>query len=92
MSVIEKKILPEYFEKILNGSRTFELRLADWSCVEGDTLILKEYDKNNHVYTGREITKKVGYVLTTKDLKLFDPLEVEKHGYQVISLLPERKL
>lgn len=92
MSIIEKKVLPEYFEKILNGTKTFELRLADWACEEGDTLILKEYDNSKQSYTGRELTKKVGFVLTTKDLRLFDPLEVDKYGYQVISLLPESKL
>jgi hypothetical protein len=27
---IEKKCWPEFFEKILSGEKTFELRLADW--------------------------------------------------------------
>jgi hypothetical protein len=29
---IEKKILSEYFQKILDNKKTFELRLADWEC------------------------------------------------------------
>ena len=92
MSLIEKKIWPEYFEKVLNGSKTFELRLADWDCGEGDTLLLKEYDQEKKVYTGREITKKVGYVLKTKDISLFNANEIELYGYQVISLLDEAKV
>ncbi|MBU4315561.1 DUF3850 domain-containing protein [Patescibacteria group bacterium] len=29
----EKKIWPEYFEKILKGSKNYELRLADRECM-----------------------------------------------------------
>lgn len=38
----EKKIWPEYFDKISNGEKKFELRLADWECKPGDTLVLRE--------------------------------------------------
>lgn len=89
MSVIEKKILREYFEKVLDGSKTFEVRLADWACKEGDTLVLKEYDTEKENYTGREITKKVGYISKLKEISLFDLADVETYGYQIISLLPE---
>jgi ASC-1-like (ASCH) protein len=41
---IEKKIWPEYFEKIKSGEKTFELRLADWQCTAGDVLVLKEWN------------------------------------------------
>lgn len=40
MRVIEKKILPEYFDRIAAGEKTYELRLADWKCEQGDTLVL----------------------------------------------------
>ena len=83
---IEKKILPEYFDQIQDGSKTFELRLADWECKPGDFLILREWNAQTKQYTGREITKEVGYVLKTKDVKLFPPEDVEKFGYQVIAL------
>jgi ribosomal protein S17 len=83
---IEKKVWPEYFEKIASGEKTFELRLADWECNEGDTLRLREWNPDSKEYTGREITKTVGYVLKTKDVTFFPADEVEKHGYQIISL------
>lgn len=89
MSDIHKKVLSEYFEEVLSGQKTFELRLADWQCNEGDTLILDEIDATTKQPTGRSVKKRVGYVLKTKDLALFPTKDVERYGYQVISLLDE---
>jgi len=82
---IEKKIQKEHFEKILSGEKNFELRLADWECNPSDILVLKEVDGNRN-YTGREIEKEVPYVLKTKDINYFTPEEIEKYGFQIISL------
>lgn len=90
MQKISKKILPEYFQLILDGKKTFELRLNDFDIEEGDVLILKEWDKNSGVYTGREIEKTVGHVKKFKidDLTIFYPIEeIESKGLQIISLL-----
>lgn len=84
-SVVEKKILPEYFEKIRIGEKIFELRLADFKCKNGDTLVLKEWDHIDKKYTGREIEKKISYVLKTKDINLWPEEEVKKYGYQIIA-------
>jgi len=81
---IEKKVWPEYFQKIIDGKKKFEIRLADWSCQEGDTLVLKEWDPDKKEYTGREIEKAVGMVMKTKDMTFFTPEDVEKYGYQII--------
>ncbi|MBI4779442.1 DUF3850 domain-containing protein [Candidatus Falkowbacteria bacterium] len=81
---IEKKVWPEYFEKILSGEKKFELRLADWECASGDILILKEWNPETKQYTGRQIEKEVGYVLKTKDFNIFSKEDVEKYGWQVI--------
>jgi len=83
---IEKKVWPEYFQKIFDGEKNFELRLADWECNEGDILILKEWDPETKEYTGRVIEKEVGYVLKTKNFDIFSKEDVEKYGYQIISL------
>lgn len=82
--LIEKKIWPEYFEKILKGDKKFELRLADFECKEDDTLLLKEWDPNTKNYTGRSIEKKVTYVIKTKDINFWPKEEVKKYGYQII--------
>lgn len=83
--IVEKKVLPEYFERILIGDKTFELRLADFDIESGDTLVLKEYDNISKTYTGRSIEKKVTYVIKTKDIHFWNEEEVEKFGYQIIS-------
>jgi len=82
---IEKKIRPEFFDKISSGEKKFELRLADWECAPGDTLVLREWDPDKKDYTGRVLEKEVSYVLKTKDVKFFTPEEVEKYGWQIIS-------
>ena len=48
--VISKKVHPEYFDVIKSGKKTYELRLADWDCKDGDTLILQEWNPKNKKY------------------------------------------
>ena len=55
------KILPEYFEAILIGDKTFEIRKNDRIYQVGDKLILKEWKDNN--YTGRILKKEITYIL-----------------------------
>lgn len=88
MNKIVKKIWPEYFQKILDGEKTFELRLNDFEIDQGDILILKEWDPETKEYTGREVAKRVGYVGKWKiqDLKFWDEEEILEKGLQVISL------
>ena len=81
----EKKVLTEYFEKILEGKKTYEFRLADWDCKEGDILVLKEWDSILKKFTGREIEKEVTYVGKTKGMDFWPEEEVKKYGYQIIS-------
>ncbi|OQB06418.1 MAG: hypothetical protein BWY19_00229 [bacterium ADurb.Bin212] len=83
--VIEKKVWPEYFQKILDGRKKYELRLADWQCNEGDILVLREWDPKSKEYTGRLIEKKVTMVMRTKEIEFWSSEEVDKYGYQIIS-------
>ena len=81
---IEKKLWPEYFEMILNGTKKYELRLANWKCEVGDIIVLMEWNPEIKEYTGRKIEKEVTCVSKTKDVSLWKPEEVEKHGFQII--------
>ena len=68
-----------------DGEKTFELRLADFECRPGDTLVLREWNPEAKEYTGRVLEKKVTYVLRTKDTKFWPEEDVEKHGFQIIA-------
>ena len=81
---IEKKCWPEYFAKILSGEKNFELRLADWKCQPGDTLILREWNPETKAYTGRQVEREVSSVIKTKNITFFSKADAEKYGYQVI--------
>ena len=41
--VIQKKLLPLYFEQVRSGAKPFEIRLNDEHYHVGDTLLLKEF-------------------------------------------------
>ena len=86
MSTIEKKAWPDYFEKVKSGVKNFDLRIADFDIKAGDTLVLKEWDPKTKDYTGREITKEVTFVLKTKGAEFWKPEDIEKYGFQAISL------
>lgn len=60
----ELKIYPQYFEKVLDGTKTFEVRKNDRDFQVGDTVVLKEF--YNIKYSGREITVKITYILDDK--------------------------
>ncbi len=82
---IEKKLWVKPFQKVLDGKKTYELRLADWECNEGDILVLKEWNPDTKKYTGRVIEKEITYIGKTKGLKYWSKEEIEKFGFQIIS-------
>ncbi len=82
---IEKKVWPKYFQKILDGVKNFELRLADFECNPRDVLVLREWNPETKTYTGREVEKTVTYVGKTKGQAFWPKDEVEKYGFQIIS-------
>lgn len=66
----ELKILPEYFNAVVDGRKTFELRKNDRGFKVNDKLLLKEININSGKFTKREILVKVTYLLEN----------CEKHG------------
>lgn len=77
----ELKIWPEYFAAILDGSKTFEVRVYDRKFMEGDTLVLREYDIDTDTYTGRQVERRVGWMTGWVDAD-------DQDEYVGMSLLP----
>lgn len=57
------KIWPEYFEAVKSGRKRFEVRKNDRDFRTDETVVLREYNPEKKVYTGREVTKKIGYLM-----------------------------
>ena len=76
MMIHELKILPEYFEAVAGGTKSFELRKDDRGFTVGDEIILKEWNETE--YTGRSVKKQISYIL-----KNYTGLA---EGYAILSL------
>ena len=86
MTVIHKKIWPEYFENVKSGRKKFELRVNDFDVVEGDILVLEEWDSGTKQYTGRKIEKKITYVLKFGLNDFGQKKDIEEKGLVVIQM------
>lgn len=84
------KIWPQYFERVADGTKTFEIRKNDRGFQFGDEVCLVEWDPDSETlhddhfgsswtkgrYTGKRLMFRIGYVL---------PIDAER---VVLSLLP----
>lgn len=75
------KIMPEYFQAVIDGRKTFELRKDDRGFSVGDTLALTEW--NGDDYTGREYRCRIDYIL--KDYNGLSP------GYAILGIVPDMR-
>lgn len=57
----ELKILPEYFEAVFMGRKTFEIRQNDRGFKVGDFVELYEYELSKG-FTGRKLTRQITYI------------------------------
>lgn len=57
------KVWPEYFNRIIEGDKAFEVRLNDRDYQRGDYLRLQEWDPAEEKFTGRDCSRYVSYVL-----------------------------
>ncbi len=90
MATIQKKILSEYFKKVLSGEKKTELRLADFEINQGDTLVLVEIDDITKQETGRKLSVNVSYVMKTKECTYWSKDDIDKYGFQVIQFDREK--
>lgn len=82
---IRKKTWMPFFQEIVDGSKTFDVRLNNFDCKKGDILVLEEYDQKKKKYTGRKIKKEITFILNTKTQKFWKQNEITKNGLLIIS-------
>lgn len=84
---ILKKVKHEYFEAIMEGRKSFEIRLADFKYKPGDTLVLLEQKKGSAELSGRKLACEVLFTINTKVAqKFWTKKKIDKYGLVVLSL------
>jgi len=84
---VTKKVQQKYFEDLADGKKRFEVRLGDFKCKPGDTLVLQEQKQGTSELTGREIDCEVLYKFNTKDVeKFYKKEDIEKHGLVILAV------
>ena len=59
----ELKTWPQFFNKMWNDEKPFELRKNDRNFMEGDICLFWEHNNISQQYSGRLIIAKIGYIL-----------------------------
>lgn len=67
------KTEPEYFQSVLDGTKTAEVRLNDRDYQVGDVLVLREMTPVADLYTGRECRRIITHILTDPDQRWLQP-------------------
>lgn len=57
------KSWPKFFQPLLEAVKQFEVRNNDRNYAVGDILIIKEWDNRSEMFTGREVIRRVTYIL-----------------------------
>lgn len=78
----ELKIFPEYFNSVISGDKTFEIRRNDRNFLVGDYIALNEFTKESG-YTGRSALYCITYVAGRGH-----PLVSLPEGYVILGIHP----
>lgn len=86
MAEIKKKTWPELFQKMLEGKKNVDLRLADFDIKKEDILVLEEYNPETKQYTGRTIRRKVKNINKIRLTDFHSTEKIQKYGHWLIEL------
>jgi hypothetical protein len=91
MKTHELKSWPDFFEPVMSGEKTFELRVDDRHFAVGDVLHLREWDDRTGKYTGRSVKKRVTYKLDGIGYGAIPPYHGLTRSYCILSLADEQE-
>ena len=80
------KSWPEFFQPLIDGQKTFELRKDDRRYMVGDILLLQEFEPNTGKYTGREIKKRITFKLDGIGPGGITPMHGLSRGYAILAI------
>ena len=86
MKIHELKCWPEFFAPIHDGTKPFDLRKNDRRFKVGDKLHLREYDDRKNTYTGREVHRRITYMLEGVGPGAITPFHGLARGYCILGL------
>jgi hypothetical protein len=74
------------FQAFVSGDKLHDLRILDRDYQVGDCLVLREYDKQNEKYTGRNAVAEITYITSDQHVHCaFSPTVLDKN-YGILSL------
>jgi len=77
------KTWPEFFEQVVRGLKSFELRKNDRDYKLGDDILLQEYDQKVGKFTGNEWKGEITYVFDNESFGL-------KKGYILLGITEKK--
>jgi len=77
----ELKTWPTYFRISKEGHKHFEVRRYDRDFRPGQVILLREWDPSKEEYTGRELERRISWLLTGGKLGI-------EEGYCILALHP----
>jgi hypothetical protein len=87
MAVHKLKSWPEFFEPLASGAKPFELRKNDRDYQLGDHLLLQEWEPRTQTYSGREVLRRISYVMRgVGHVGAIEPFKGLSSGYVILGL------
>lgn len=86
MQTHDLKSWPEFFDPVFSGVKNFELRQNDRHFKIGDVLHLREWDDRKGAYTGREVDRRIVYMIEGVGPGGITPIKGLARGYAILGL------
>ena len=86
MTEIKKKTWPELFQKMLDGKKNVDIRLADFDVKEGDIMVFEEYNPETRQYTGRVLRRTIKNLNKLNFMEFHSPERMKQYGHWVMEL------
>ena len=88
---IARKSWPKFFERIKNGKKRIEVRIADTPLTRSFDMVLEEWDPKKHEYTGRKLNVRAKPLAVCDVLSFYTLRELMTHPLVVLEYSKSKK-